>query len=41
MRFTVGLVAEKVTVGCGGLQEQIPFQGLDPQCTWSVSFVWS
>jgi hypothetical protein len=20
-------------LGCGGLQEQIPYQGLDPQCT--------
>jgi hypothetical protein len=24
--------------GCGGLQEQIPYQGLDPQCTSSNLF---
>jgi len=24
--------------GCGGLWEQIPHQGLDPQCTYSCAF---
>jgi hypothetical protein len=33
------LCTKKVTLGCGGLQEQIPYQGLDPQCTWFVSFL--
>jgi hypothetical protein len=28
-----------VALGCGGLQEQIPYQGLDPQCTCRVCFV--
>jgi hypothetical protein len=27
---------DRVSVGCGGLQEQIPHQGLDPQCTLLV-----
>jgi hypothetical protein len=29
---------QNITLGCGGLQEQIPHQGLDPQCT-SFPFV--
>jgi hypothetical protein len=30
-----------ITLGCGGLQEQIPHQGLDPQCTSSILFCYT
>jgi hypothetical protein len=34
-RLTQKCPTQDITVGCGGLQEQIPHQGLDPQCTLS------
>lgn len=39
--YNIWTIPKDITLGCGGLQEQIPYQGLDPQCTCLVSFLCS